>query len=233
MKIKHYFKVLLSNFYVTIKAGPLKGRKWVWISGRKYIWGREEPYKTEAFLNHFKKGEIFFDIGAHIGHFSAIASVINDGAGKIFAFEPRPMNIGFFKKHMEKNHFSDVKLFEVAVGEVDQTVRFDSNRGSATGRIDPDGNLEVKQVSIGRMVKEKSLPVPTFIKIDVEGGEICVLKGLEDVIANARPKMVVATHNEECHLFVLNFLKKYNYNFTILNPGAVKGDTEIIALPGN
>ncbi|MCO5240869.1 MAG: FkbM family methyltransferase [Chitinophagaceae bacterium] len=232
MKFKHYFKVLLSNYFTTIKAGPLKDRKWIWISGNKYITGREEPYKTEAFLSHFKKGEIFFDIGAHIGYFSAMASVLNNGEGKVFAFEPRPMNIDFFKKHMAKNHFSDVTLFEVAVGDTDKEVRFDSNRGSATGRIAPDGNLEVKQVSVGRMVKEGSLPVPTFIKIDVEGGEIEVLKGLEELIATTKPKLLVATHNAECHSFVLEFLDKYSYSYTILNPDAVKGDTEIIALPG-
>ena len=233
MKFKHYFKVLLSNYFVKIKEGPLKGRRWARVTGRKYIHGREEPYKTEAFLANFKKGEVFFDIGAHIGYFSSMASVINAGEGKVFAFEPRPMNIGFFKKHMALNGFSDVTLFEAAVGDTDKEVRFDSNKGSATGRIDPEGNLAVKQVSIGRMVKDGSLPNPSFVKIDVEGGEIGVLNGLEEVIASARPKLIVATHNPECHAFVLQFLDRHRYNYTILNPGAVKGDTEIVALPAN
>jgi FkbM family methyltransferase len=231
MKLKHHFKVLLSNFYVRIKSGPLKGKKWIWTSGGKFIKGEQEPYKTEAILANFKKGEIFFDIGAHFGYFSAIAAHLNEGEGKVFAFEPRPMNAGFFRKHMKVNGFSNVVLYQAAVGDAEGDVMFDSAHGSATGRVTKDGDLKVKQVSIDRLISEGTLPMPTFIKIDVEGGEIEVLKGLEKVIASSRPKMVVATHNPECHSFVLGFLEKHNYRYQILNPDSIKGDTEIVALP--
>jgi FkbM family methyltransferase len=231
MKLKHHFKVLLSNFYVRIKSGPLKGKKWIWTSGGKFIKGEQEPYKTEAILANFKKGEIFFDIGAHIGYFSAIAAHLNEGEGKVFAFEPRPMNAAFFRKHMKVNEFSNVVLYQAAVGDAEGDVMFDSAHGSATGRVTKDGDLKVKQVSIDRLISEGTLPMPTFIKIDVEGGEIEVLKGLEKVIASSRPKMVVATHNPECHSFVLGFLEKHSYRYQILNPDSIKGDTEIVALP--
>lgn len=232
MKLKHRIKVLLSNYFVTIKSGPLKGKKWIWSSGGKFVSGEQEPYKTEAILENFKRGEVFFDIGAHIGYFSAIASMLNNGEGKVYAFEPRPMNAAFFRKHMKKNNFKDVVLFEAAVGDADKDVMFDSSKGSATGRVADNGDLKVSQVSITRMVKDGTLPVPTFIKIDVEGGEIVVLKGLEELISTAKPKMVVATHNPECHEFVLKFLEKYGYKYKILNPDSIKGDTEIVALPG-
>lgn len=231
MKLKHRFKILLSGFYVNIKGGPLKGRKWIWISGRKFIRGEQESYKTEAFLEHFSKGEIFFDIGAHIGYFSAIAAQINGDEGKIFAFEPRPMNAEFFRRHMQVNGFDKVVLFQAAVGSEDKDVLFDSAKGSATGRVTTDGDLKVKQVSVDRMIADGTLPLPTFVKIDVEGGEIEVLKGLEKVIAQARPKMVIATHGPECHSFVLEYLEKHRYTHTILNPESIKGDTEIVALP--
>lgn len=231
MKLKHHFKVLLSNFYVRIKSGPLKGKKWIWTSGGKFIKGEQEPYKTEAILANFSRGEIFFDIGAHIGYFSAIAAHLNDGEGKVFSFEPRPMNAGFFRKHMKVNGFRNVVLYEAAVGNSEGDVMFDSAHGSATGRVTSDGDLRVKQVSIDRLISEGTLPMPTFIKIDVEGGEIEVLKGLENVITTSRPKLVVATHNPECHSFVLDFLEKHNYRYQILNPDSIKGDTEIVALP--
>jgi FkbM family methyltransferase len=223
MKLKHHFKVLLSNFYVTIKSGPLKGKKWIWTSGGKFIKGEQEPYKTEAILANFSK--------AHIGYFSAIAAQLNEGEGKVFSFEPRPMNAGFFRKHMKVNGFRNVVLYEAAVGNTEGDVMFDSAHGSATGRVTSDGDLKVKQVSIDRLISEGTLPMPTFIKIDVEGGEIEVMKGLEKVITSSRPKMVVATHNPECHSFVLDFFEKHNYRYQILNPGSIKGDTEIVALP--
>jgi FkbM family methyltransferase len=231
MKFRHLFKLLFSRIYVRIKSGPLKDCKWIVTSGRGFVNGTQESYKTEAFLKHFHHGDVFFDIGAHIGYYSAIAARINGSSGKIFAFEPRPMNAGFFKRHMKINNFQNVTLFEVAVGDSDTDVRFDTRHGSATGSVSLEGNLKVKQVSIGRMVDEGKLPSPDFIKIDVEGGEIEVLKGLAGVIFSSRPKMIIATHNTECHSFVVEFLNKNNYKFEILNPEHIKGDTEIIALP--
>jgi FkbM family methyltransferase len=231
MNFKHFCKVLFSGFLIRIKTGPLRGKKWIATSGGKFIMGTQEVYKTEAFVNSYKKGEIFFDIGAHVGYFSAIAAVLNEGSGEIYAFEPRPMNARFFRKHMQVNNFHNVTLFEVAVGETDGEVSFDTGHGSATGCVSDTGKLKVKQASVDKMIKEGILPVPGYIKIDVEGGEINVLKDLQNIIHSSRPKLLVATHNPECHKFVLDFLSKNRYSFTILNPDSIKGDTEIIALP--
>lgn len=231
MKAKHALKILVSGIYVKIRSGPLKGKKWSIASGYKFIRGNYEQYKTDAFLEHFKRGSIFLDIGAHIGYYSSIAAVINGGSGHIYAFEPRPMNIKFFRKHIGVNKFQNITLFEAAAGESDGVVRFDDKHGSATGFVTREGNLEVKQLSIGRMIKDGSLPVPGFVKIDVEGGEREVLKNLSDIISSARPGMLVATHGKECRAYTENFLAENNYSFRVLNPEAVSGDTEIIAIP--
>jgi FkbM family methyltransferase len=231
MKLKHFFKILFSNFYVKIKSGPLKGKKWIATSGGKFVQGDQETYKTDAFAKNFSAGDVLFDIGAHFGYYSAIAATINNGSGRIFAFEPRPMNANFFRKHMKINDFKNVTLIEAAVGESDKDVQFDTGHGSATGYVSNDGDLRVKQVSIDRMVKDGSLPSPDFIKIDVEGGEIEVLNGSKEIISRYRPKLIIATHNPECYQYVIEFLNRNMYHYEVLNPGSVKGDTEIIALP--
>ena len=231
MKIKHALKILFGNILVKVKSGPLKGKKWSITTGSKFIQGTQELYKTEAFLKNFRKGDVFFDIGAHVGYFSAIAAVLNNGSGEVHAFEPRAMNARFFRNHMKANGLQNVTLYEVAVGESDGEVNFDTKHGSATGRVSENGKLRIKQVSIDRMINDNSLPVPGFIKIDVEGGEIEVLKGLKNLISSTRPRLLVATHNPECHEYVIDFLKEHKYTFEILEPDFKKGDTEIIALP--
>jgi FkbM family methyltransferase len=231
MKLKHIFKILLSGIYVKIKSGPLKGKKWIVTSGGKFIQGDQEKYKTDAFMKNFAAGDVFFDIGAHFGYYSAIAAMINNGSGQVFAFEPRPMNAGFFRKHMKINDFKNVTLIEAAVGETDKDVHFDTGHGSATGHVSNNGDISVKQVSIDRMVKDSFLPVPGFIKIDVEGGEIEVLRGSKEVISKYKPKMIIATHTPECYQFVIEFLDRNKYRYEVLNPDSVKGDTEIVALP--
>lgn len=230
MKPRHAIKLLFKGIYVRIRSGPLKGKKWSITSGYKFIRGNYEKYKTDAFLDHFKAGGIFFDIGAHIGYFSSIAAVVSEGRGRIIAFEPRPMNIKFFRNHIKVNNFQNVTLIEAAAGQNDGFVRFDDNHGSATGFVSGKGKLEVKQVSVGKRIKAGTLPVPDFIKIDVEGGEIEVLKDLAGVISSKHPIMLVATHGKEYRDFTEEFLKKNNYSFRVLNPEAVSGDTEIIAI---
>jgi FkbM family methyltransferase len=132
---------------------------------------------------------------------------------------------------MRMNNFQSVRLFEMAVGETSREVRFDPGRGSATGHVSKNGRLSVKQVSIDKMVNDGSIPAPDFIKIDVEGGEREVLIGSKNVISSFRPKMIVATHNTECHEYVVDFLQQNNYMIEVLNPDSLKGDTEIVALP--
>ncbi len=231
MKIKHYLKVLLSSVYITVRSGPLKGRKWIATTGIRFVKGDHEPYKTKAFTDNYKAGDTLFDIGAHVGYISAIAAVIGQGKGKIIAFEPRPMNAMFFRKHMHINRFDNVTLYEAAVGETDGEVLFDTGQGSATGHVSETGNISVKQISAGRMVINGEIPPPHFIKIDVEGGEKAVLKDLNEVISSFRPKLLVATHNIDCRKFVEDFLNNKNYSFEILNPGSTRGDTEIMAIP--
>lgn len=82
MKLKHVFKTLFSGILIKIKDGPLKGKKWIATSGCSYFTGEVEPYKTEAFIKYFRKGSILYDIGGHIGYFSAIAASINGDSGQ-------------------------------------------------------------------------------------------------------------------------------------------------------
>lgn len=214
-----------------IQSGPLKGKKWIATSGKKFITGKFEEYKTEAFIKHFTKGSVFYDIGAHIGYFSATASIINDGEGHVYSFEPRPDNAKFFKQHVAVNAFKNITLTESAVAAVEGEANFNANTGTATGHLDADGNLKVKVVSIDKMYAKGELPKPDFIKIDVEGGEIFVLEGCEQVISQCRPKLLIATHSPEKHQYVISFLEKYSYRYEVLNQDGIKGDTEIMAIP--
>ena len=231
MSLKHTLKCLFSWIILRVRSGPIKGFRWIATSGGGFITGRQEFYKTRAFTKNFKKGDVFFDIGAHIGYFSAIAANINQGEGHIYAFEPRPMNARFFRRHMIMNKISNFTLFEAAVGSIDSEVMFDSAHGSATGFISEKGDIKVKQIHPDRMVETGELLLPGFVKIDVEGAECEVLKGLQKTISVARPRMIVATHNEECHNFVIEFLKSHSYQIEVLLPDGPKGDTEILALP--
>ena len=97
-----------------IQNGPLKGLRWIVTSGKHFITGNYEPYKTRAFLANLKEGDIVVDVGAHVGYYSALASLKVGDQGKVFSFEPRPLNIGFFKEHMRVNALHNISLYEGA-----------------------------------------------------------------------------------------------------------------------
>ena len=90
MKVKHALKILFSFIIFKIRSGPLKGKKWIMTTGSKFILGTQELYKTEAFLKYFRKGDVLFNIGAHVGYFSAIGAVF---AGGWFVFRRKKRSI--------------------------------------------------------------------------------------------------------------------------------------------
>ena len=216
---------------MTIRSGPLAGKKWIATTGYSFITANFETYKINAFVDNFSAASVFYDIGAHVGYFTAIACDVNSGRGWVYAFEPRPMNAKFFRRHVAMNGFTNVTLFQAAVAVEAGEARFNSNTGSATGHLSSAGDLVVKVMNIDKEFEEGRMQPPDFIKVDVEGGEIEVLKSCRKVIGKCRPKLMIATHSRETHDFVMKYLEENQYRYEILNPDRIKGDEEIMAWP--
>lgn len=228
-RIKHLFKDRLGFLTWKVRKGPLKGKKWSVVAGLKFLNGRFEPYKTKAFLQMINKNDVFFDIGGHVGYFSSMASEVMSEKGQVVAFEPRPLNARFFRRHIKINALENVTLYQAAVGKEETEASFDINQGTATGKLDPEGDITVKVVCIDDMVDRKELPAPDFIKIDVEGGETDVLKGCEQTIEKYKPKLLLATHSDTLFKNCTEWLSKRGYQYRVLNRDGIKGDTEIMA----
>ena len=229
--LKHRIKSWFGGFTVRIKDGPLKGMKWAALSGSNFVRGTYEEYKTKALLAHLREGQTVIDVGAHVGYFAAIASVVVGPTGRVFAFEPRPLNHRYLIRHISSNRLENITPFRVGVAAKRGRRRFEVNTGTGTGHLSPEGALEIDTVSIDEEVAAGRLPAPDLIKIDVEGGEIEVLQGAEVVIHDHRPKMLVATHGADTHAFVVDFLARHDYAYEILDPGGAAGDVEIMAVP--
>lgn len=230
-KLREHTKIFMKGIMLPIKAGPLKGMKWSISSGFHFIKGHYEEFKTKSFISCIKPGDVIYDIGGHVGYYSILSSVLTGPTGKVFIFEPRPLNITFLKGHLKKNKIKNVSLIEAALSNEKGQRSFDENTGSGTGHLATHGNLEVPTISLDEFVEEKALPAPNFLKMDIEGGETKALEGARKTIEKSRPTLLIATHGKKEHAFVLKYLSGYNYHYKVLNPNAIKGDTEIIALP--
>jgi len=120
MKFKHLLKLLFSRIYIKISSGPLKGKKWIAVSGYCFIRGDYEPYKTEAFLNNFSCGNTLFDIGAHIGTFSILSSS-KVGSGKVFAIEASKDSFNLLRINVALNQCANISVYHLAITDKEGT----------------------------------------------------------------------------------------------------------------
>ena len=130
-KIREQVKLWMQWVMVRIKAGPLKGKKWSVVSGGNFIRGRYEEFKTEALLKCIKPGDVVYDVGGHVGYYSVLSSVLAGPTGKVFVFEPRPMNVAFLKRHIKFNGVENVTHIEAAVSDKAGDAGFEDNTEAA------------------------------------------------------------------------------------------------------
>lgn len=227
--VHEFVKVLFSPILVKIRSGPLQGRRWSLTSGKNFLTGKYEPEKTATLAQAVRPGDVVFDIGAHIGYFTVLMSQAVGDSGRVFAFEPRPLNQRFLRRHISVNGCTNVEVLNVSVGDRSGPARLETRTGTGTGHVSATGNIEVAMVSVDSLVDSGRLPAPTFLKIDVEGGEMAVLQGALHTLERHRPRMVLATHGDEIDQRCREFLTPLGYTMTDI--GQLRGDTEYLVLP--
>ena len=160
--------------------------------------------------NWIPDSAVICDCGAHIGNHSVFfAKVCN--AAYVYAFEPEPHSFSILKENIELNELSDkVSLFNAALGDSEGSAAIALHDDSNTGktRIVPDVSGHLKRL---RLDDALSPDVKTdFIKIDVEGSELALLKGARRVITESRPVIFIETFPEN-RAAVFDLLNDYGY----------------------
>lgn len=172
------------------------------ISKELAIWGIREAPNTILLKEELWEGMVVADIGANIGYYALIEASIVKGSGRVYAFEPDLRNIEILKKNIEINGYANVvDIYNMAVSDrsgvsklylADET---NLNTMLAPERVDVYKKhswqaVEVKSVPLDDFLKGKR-PV-NFIRMDVEGFEVEILKGMMDTIKNAAPKFKIS-----------------------------------------
>jgi FkbM family methyltransferase len=157
-----------------------------------------------------------------------MGDIVGSG-GKVIAFEPRGLNLGYLQRHVTVNNCDNVKIVSKALGEHSGHAKLETRTGSGTGYISDTGDEDVEITSIDELVDSGALPPPTFLKIDVEGGEMAVLRGAKNVIEKQRPRMILATHGDEIDAECRALLREWNYDLQDIDHES--GTKEIIVTP--
>lgn len=158
--------------------------------------------------NVFKpqKGDIVFDIGAHIGIYTLMAAKSIGKKGLVIAFEPDCENFQLLKKNVEANGFKNVKLINAALGKTKTRRVFYISINPLWSSFSPPINISerklVQVTTLDNVMEELCLSHVDWVKIDVEGWELNVLEGGKNTISNYAKRIIIETNNEKALKFL-------------------------------
>tara|TARA_A100001015_G_C15044334_1_gene742384 strand:- start:2657 stop:3397 length:741 start_codon:yes stop_codon:yes gene_type:complete len=197
-----------SLMFVYVNGFKLKVFKKHWI---RILLNLYEPETLKVFKKILKKDMTFLDIGANVGLFSCIA--FNKKAN-VIAFEPNP----FIKKILFENFKGKgIKIFEFALSDRKERLKLflSDEPGSHSLNLDSKKYVFVKSVTLDSLINTKI----DIIKIDIEGAELKALKGMEKLIENFKPFVIIEIDEEHLRRFgenfnsIKSFFAKYNYSY--------------------
>lgn len=140
-------------------------------------------------LSELRPTDTFYDIGAHVGIYTCYASqIINEG--QVVAFEPVPTNITRLRENLRLNSVS-ADVHSVALSDEAKQLEMDvdSDKPGTIGHLSKNTAEESETITsvIGDdYIQENNIPLPDVMKMDVEGAECKVLRGLEDSLSECR-----------------------------------------------
>ena len=213
---------------VAVRNGVAKGLKFnTGESCPELALGTYEVPIQNIFTQHLKSGDVFYDIGANVGFFSIIAAKLVGDTGKVYAFEPGKENAQSIRHNAQLNSFSQIEVIEKAVSNTSGEgqlllAEYSGGHALATADAPPDlaGEVTVDLVSIDDLIAQNKIEPPNFVKVDVEGAELDVLKGMRETIKTHKPTIIYEvddgdrTGYERKYRELANFFESLNYQVT-------------------
>ncbi len=197
---------------------------------------RQGAYEPEVKRELAKvRGELFVDIGANIGTYTI---PLSKHFRKVYAFEPNPKALTELRLRIARQHLDNITVHPIALAERDGEARLylDPHQGLSGSAdtilpvfkynpaSDSGGRSHVYAGREGVMVKTArydSLINETadLVKIDVEGAEFLVLKGMEESLTHRRVKTImVELHDVDRRTELEEILRQYSFASRELDP---------------
>lgn len=218
--LRSYKIISQSSFFQTSFAKSLF--IYSYFKYKKYIEDAFHPFFREH--HHKIAPGHFLDIGANIGYTSSVFSEFINPQFQVHAFEPEKENITLLKKVINKKISKNIVVNGCACGETSGVITLWKNHDQhADHRIATDAFkaiitnekacYEVPMLALDDYALEKNiLNSISFVKIDVQGFELSVLKGMNQIIEQ-NPKIVIAFEYGPKQMKDLGFLPQELISF--------------------
>lgn len=218
--------VTISNFMGSIRMNVDKNS---YMGGSIYWCGFHHISELLFLRKHLEKDMVFVDVGANQGEFSLFAAS-QLVRGKVYAFEPTSFQLGLLKKNSELNNFHNLKILDYGLyneeaemnvyTSLDVSLHSGTHEGLSTlYRTESRSHIE-ETIRLKVFDKEilNELDRLDVVKIDVEGAELSVLKGMEQALLKFKPLLIIEMNEETFNVAgykisdILNFLFDKGYN---------------------
>jgi FkbM family methyltransferase len=187
---RHWIRGKLHDYEMLLDLG-------YWPNRSAFFLGRYYDLPTQlALAAILHTGDSFVDVGANQGMISLLAARLVGPTGQVTAFEPNPHPRAAFELAARRNAISHLAIHPVGLGENEAVLelripRINPGEGSFGRPAYAASELETIACRVARGDSFLSSSTPRAIKIDVEGYELYVLRGLDATLARAKPLLII------------------------------------------
>ncbi len=197
------------------------------LGGLLYFHKTYSEKNTQQFIKqNIKTDQTFIDIGASYGFFTMLAASLVGEKGRVFSFEANPVVAEMLKKSALLNGFSSIIHVEnkAVCNDDNSTVNFylstdgiNSSIGSLKpeeimiehGYLNNSNYILTETISLDKFLEDKFTMNQIMIKIDVEGAESEVLKGMEGILKIQRPQNIIIETSHDSG--IIEKMKSFGY----------------------
>lgn len=158
-----------------------------------------EPELTQRISEHLHPGDVFVDVGANMGYFTLLASKLVGEDGLVVACEPCPSNLYWLSYNVDLNGLTNVLVLSTALADQSALKRLTVpplfNNGVSTLRERQNGSPTTPAL----VQRFDDLPTNlqenervTLVKIDTEGLELEVLRGMQQLLTSGSSRLAIA-----------------------------------------
>lgn len=210
--IRAAVRKLRSRYHVARLRSLGQRASWVRVAGgfemfidpsddldREFYLGTFEPAMRELIARTVHHGDTCLDIGAQKGYVSLTLAKAVGSQGRVLAFEPDKRAAEKLAANIDRANQSVIEVFHCALGEREGSCTFvlskvlgwSSRFPNELAKTAIEETVEVKVNSLDEMIERKEIVVDacrlSFIKLDAEGSEPLILKGMSGLLSTAKP----------------------------------------------
>lgn len=155
--------------------------------------GRWEPQETSLARWLVEPGETVIDVGANVGYYTVLLAREVGPSGKVYAFEPEPVNFDLLERGVAANAYTNVTAEQLALSDSNGSLKLylaAENKGDhrIAPAVEDRESIEIRAVPL-----DEYLPAQErvhFIKVDTQGAEGLIVAGMQRVLAE-NPDLVL------------------------------------------